>query len=417
MAVELIVLGAGMVGTCTALQLVLRGHTVTLIDRREPGRETSYGNAGIIQCDAAEPYPFPRDIGTLLRMALRRGAEVNYHLRALPAFIAPLARYWRNSAPDRHARLAPAYASLTQRSVIEHARLIALVGADDLVRRDGYRFAYRSPSTLAAAIDAARASDQRFGIPHRVLDGDALALAEPALRQRLAGAIEWIEPWSINDPGELVSRYARHFVSLGGRLLRGDADSLQQAGSGWRVNTVEGPVSAAHAVLALGPWSDAHIRRLGYRFPLFIKRGYHQHFTGGALLQRAMLDADRGFVMAPMRQGLRLTTGAEFARLDAAPSPVQLQLATTMARELLDLGQPVGEPPWLGARPCTSDMLPVIGAAPNHPGLWFNFGHSHQGFTMGPVTGRLMADLIEGTSPVVDPTPYSPARFIQSPSH
>lgn len=411
MTQDVLVLGAGMVGVCTALQLALRGHRVTLVDRREPGRETSYGNAGIVQCDAVEPYAFPRDLATLLRVACKRGADVNYHLAALPALVRPLWQYWRNSAPARHQGIAPAYAALTQRSPAEHERLMALAGADDLVRRDGYLFVYREASTLAAAVDLARRTDERFGVPHRVLDADQLALAEPALRQRLAGAIHWLEPWSVSDPGELVSRYARLFQQQGGRLLRGDASTLRSRGQQWTVRTDDGEVSAPHAVIALGPWSDSLLRTWGYRYPLFVKRGYHRHFLGAPAPRLALLDADRGLVIAPMQRGVRITTGAEFARLDAPPTPVQMDRAQALAAELLELGAPVEAQPWLGARPCTGDMLPVIGAAPRHPGLWFNFGHSHQGFTMGPLTGRLLAELIEGVAPVVDPIPYDPRRL------
>jgi D-amino-acid dehydrogenase len=124
-----------------------------------------------------------------------------------------------------------------------------------------------------------------------------------------------------------------------------------------------------------------------------------------------MLDADRGLVIAPMRQGVRITTGAEFARLQAPPTPVQMARAAAFAAELVDLPEPVEAQPWLGARPCTADMLPVMGPAPRHAGLWFNFGHAHQGFTMGPIVGRLMAEMIEGGATVVNPAPYAPARF------
>ncbi|HET7836484.1 MAG TPA: FAD-binding oxidoreductase, partial [Variovorax sp.] len=105
------------------------------------------------------------------------------------------------------------------------------------------------------------------------------------------------------------------------------------------------------------------------------------------------------------------TTGAEFARIGAPATPVQLDKAEAAARELLDLPQPVEPEPWMGNRPCTVDMKPVIGPAPNHPGLWFNFGHAHQGFTLGPVSGRLLAEMIEGSPPLVDPAPYSAGRF------
>jgi D-amino-acid dehydrogenase len=91
---------------------------------------------------------------------------------------------------------------------------------------------------------------------------------------------------------------------------------------------------------------------------------------------------------------------------------VQLERAEVIARELFELPRPVEEQPWMGARPCTPDMLPVMGPAPRHPGLWFNFGHAHQGFTLGAVSGRLLAEMIEGDTPAVDPAPYAAARFL-----
>ena len=103
---DVLVLGAGMIGTCTALQLALRGHSVALLDRREPGRETSYGNAGLIQCEAVEPYPFPQDPAMLLRVALKRGADVNYHLGAMPSLASPLGQYWANSRGERYQQIA-----------------------------------------------------------------------------------------------------------------------------------------------------------------------------------------------------------------------------------------------------------------------------------------------------------------------
>src|SRR5690606_31902443 len=194
-------------------------------------------------------------------------------------------------------------------------------------------------------------------------------------------------------------------------FVQGDAASLSSTASGWQVRTEEGTLDAEHAVVALGPWSDTLLRQLGYRYPLFIKRGYHRHYRGAEAPRLAMYDVDRGLVLAPMKQGVRITTGAEFARLGALPTPVQLDRALALARELVDLPEPVEPEPWLGARPCTADMLPVIGPAPRHRGLWFNLGHAHQGFTLGPVSGRLVAELIEGQTPVVDPKPYAPARF------
>jgi len=408
---SVLVLGAGMVGTCTAVHLALRGHDVTLVDRQGPGRETSFGNAGIIQREALEPYPFPQEWPVLARAVLKRGAAVNYHLTALPSQARALGGYWSNSRPARHSVISQAHARLIEHALSGHQPLIERAGAEGLVRRDGYRFVFRDPASMEKALAQAVALATSHGVRYEVLDGAALARAEPGLQARMAGAIHWLDPWTVSDPGELVSRYAALLRRAGGRLLRGDAATLQPTGSGWLVHTDRGVVEAEQAVIALGPWSETLLKTLGYRYPLFVKRGYHRHYRGGTAPRLPAYDVDGGYVLAPMRQGVRLTTGAEFARIDAPATPVQLTRAEVLARQLFELREPVEPQPWVGARPCTADMLPVIGPAPRHRGLWFNFGHAHQGFTLGPVSGQLMADLIEGGPTVVDPQPYAPARF------
>jgi D-amino-acid dehydrogenase len=409
---SILVLGAGMVGTCTALHLQQRGFDVTLVDRRAPGQETSMGNAGLIQREAVEPYAFPREPGFLLDVALGRGAQVHWHAQGLWQMGKALLRYLHHSHPQRHAQATQAYSRLIAHATAEHDPLIAAAGAQDLVSREGFRFVFRTAEAFDAAAQRAEDLHTRFGVRSQAENTDQLALAEPALQKPLAGAVHWLDPWAVNDPGALVQRYADLFVARGGRVLNGDAASLQPQGAGWLMQTTEGPVHAQQAVLALGPWSDGLIRTLGYRFPLFIKRGYHQHYAPPVPVRQPMLDAECGYVLAPMQRGLRLTTGAEFAPIDAPPTPVQLAKAEALAREWIDLGHPLPEPPWLGARPCTADMLPVIGPAPRHPGLWFNFGHAHQGFTMGPVAGRLLAEMLSGESSEMDTSPYLPQRFI-----
>jgi D-amino-acid dehydrogenase len=412
MNTSILVLGAGMVGTCTALHLQQRGFDVTLIDRRSPGQETSMGNAGLIQREAVEPYAFPRELGFWWNVAMGKGAQVHWHAQGLWQVAGSLLRYLQHSHPSRHALATQAYSRLIALSTVEHEPLIRAASAQDLVAQEGFRFIFRTTQAFDKAVQRAEDLHVRFGVRSHAENSDQLSLAEPALRKRMAGAVHWLDSWSVNDPGALVARYAQLFKARNGRVMTGDASSLRAQGKGWLVNTTDGPVQAQQAVLALGPWSDGLIRTLGYRFPLFIKRGYHQHYTAPTQVRLALLDAERGYALAPMQRGLRLTTGAEFARIDASPTPVQLTKAEAMARELLDLGQPLAEPPWLGARPCVADMLPVMGPAPRHPGLWFNFGHAHQGFTLGPVAGRLLAEMLNGETTCVDPSPYTPQRFM-----
>ena len=166
-------------------------------------------------------------------------------------------------------------------------------------------------------------------------------------------------------------------------------------------------------MVALGPWSDEIYRPLGYNIPLMSKRGYHLHFSprGNAVLHHPVLDTDNGYLLAPMNRGIRLTTGAEFARRDAPPTPVQIARTEPVARTLFPLGDAIEKQPWMGSRPCLPDMLPVIGRAPRHKGLWFDFGHQHHGLTLGPVSGRLLAEMVTGEAPFTDPKAFAVERF------
>ncbi|THU04425.1 FAD-binding oxidoreductase [Lampropedia puyangensis] len=411
MGKTVIVLGAGMVGVSTAVHLQMRGDQVVLLDRRSPGRETSYGNAGLIQSEAVQPYGFPLGFAPFWKVVRKAGVDVNYHLNALPGLAAVLAQYRHNSAPQRYAPIALEFSRLVAHAIAAHQELITLAGGQNLVSQHGWIKAFRSPSDVAAQVLKAQLLEREFGVPHQPLDAAALAQLEPQLRG-FSGGVHWTEPWAVNNPGALVQQYSRYFVQQGGKLVQGDALSLRAQGAGWEVQSQEGALSAEQVVVALGPWTPELTRPLGYRLPLFIKRGYHMHYQG-APLRRPVHDADNGFMLAPMQRGLRLTTGAEFARLRSPATPVQLVKAEAIARHMVDLGPAVDEQPWLGARPCTADMKPVIGAAPKHKGLWFHFGHAHQGFTLGPATAKLLAQLMHGEGTYVDPKSYSPERFMR----
>jgi D-amino-acid dehydrogenase len=160
--------------------------------------------------------------------------------------------------------------------------------------------------------------------------------------------------------------------------------------------TDDGMIEAPDVVVTLGPWSPEFLKRFGYRIPMLFKRGYHRHFKGGTSPTVPIMDAENAAIIAPMIAGSRILTGAELTHFDAPPALRQLNRAEQSIRELFELGQPVESEPWTGNRPCMPDMLPVVGEAPRHKGLWLNFGHGHQGFTLGPTTAALLADKMTG---------------------
>ena len=410
MKFDTVVLGAGIVGVCVAVHLQKRGRQVALVDRKLPGNETSFGNAGLIQREGVYPYAFPRGLDTLLRYARNQSADVRYHADAILKTAPFLWQYWRNSHPARHAAIAKSYATLIEHCVSEHRALAVDAGASALLRPIGWMKVFRTAAARDAEMRLAEQWHREYEVEFEALDAARLQQMEPDLDKTLLGGLRYPASDSVSDPNALVTAYARYFEALGGRFFIGDADTLRD---GWQVDTEAGTISASSAVVALGPWSDRASTRLGYRLPLAVKRGYHMHYEpqGTARLNHPVLDAEGGYLLAPMARGIRLTTGAEIADLDAPKTPAQLAAVEPVARTLFPLGKRLDDEPWMGRRPCTSDMMPIIGPAKKHAGLWFAFGHAHHGLTLGPITGRLIAEMMTGEETVVDPRPFSVERF------
>jgi D-amino-acid dehydrogenase len=372
MATDVIVLGAGIVGVAAALHLQKRGRAVTLVDRGEPGAGTSYGNAGLIQREAYLPYSFPSGIGKLVKYALNGESEAHYQLSSVLGITPPLFKYWLNSSPERIEETIQVNRPLFENCLKEHQILAAEADITDLLRPGGWIQVYRKDETLKKHQTDAKRLESEFGVNYATLTPEGLAAIEPHLSvEHAAGAIHWKDPMSLRDPLALTQGYVDLFLKRGGVFAKGDAQTLRQEGARWSVTAGGGAISAAQAVVALGPWSDIVFKPLGYDIPLFVKRGYHMHYSakGNATLSRTVIDADTGFALAAMTKGVRLTTGAEFADRDAPPTPI------------------------------LPDMRPVIGEAPRHKGLWFLFGHAHHGLTNGAVTGRLIAEMMTGETP------------------
>ncbi|MGO9391570.1 NAD(P)/FAD-dependent oxidoreductase [Rhodoblastus sp.] len=408
---DVLVLGAGIVGVATALQIASRGREVVLIDRRGPGEETSFGNAGLIERASIFPYLFPRDVSALARYAVNGANEAHYRLADLPAFAPWLARYWWESSPERAKAHALAALPLIENCLAEHEKLMAAAGAQHLLSKSGWLKLFRSEETFEPGREAARKIEP-FGLKTAFYNAQQLREIEPSLQGGF-GVVHYLDPASISDPLALTKAYVNLFEQRGGVFLHGEAKTFRPASGGYGVETEKGPLLAREAVVCLGPWADAVTGPLGYKIPLAVKRGYHMHYAPArnAVLNHPVLDADNGFLLAPMARGIRMTTGAEFARRDTPPDYGQIETSEALARKLFPLAGRLDTKPWMGCRPCLPDMLPILGPAPRHKGLWFNFGHQHHGLTLAAVCGRLLAEMMTGEKPFADPTPFRVERF------
>lgn len=410
--VDVAVLGAGIVGVSAGVAARQRGLSVVVIDRREPGSETSYGNAGILSSGSILPLNKP----SLFRALPAYLANTHAALRWNPSWVLRnagwVARFLANASPSQTLPRAKALHGLIGASLKLHRDWIVKAEAANRIRETGWLKVWRSD-----AIEAAKQEQDflaSFGIKSDLLDRQAISALEPDIVPVYKTGLLHTQTASVDSPGEVVRAYARMFAREGGEVRQSDVKAIEAKDDGWRVVLGDGAISARHVVVALGPWSADLLRPLGYRVPLAVERGYHREFVPNPArtLRRPIHDSDGGFLMTPMQNGIRVTSGVELTDRDAPSSFAQLDMVVPMARGVVEFGEAVGQP-WRGARPTLPDSLPMIGRAPRHAGLWLAFGNQHIGFTTGPATGDAVAAMITGETPGFDVAPFSPTRYIR----
>ena len=354
-----------------------------------------------------------------MRIALKRSPLANYHLAFLPKIAPWLLAFRAASQPARLVETAQAMRPLFARAVAEHEALSLESGAAKYLRRTGWLKLYRTEKAFAGV---ARELDlaAKLGIANIPLEREAARALEPSLKPVFRHAVHWTGAVSLSNPLAVTRAYAARFAALGGLSFIGDARTLHRVHPHWRVETASGPLDAgrgrhrARAVAAGCARPARHktaARGQARLSPPFPRARQCRAGPAGARRRERLL-------LTPMEQGIRLTTGVEFAARDAPPTPVQFKRLLPAARELFPLGDPVEAEPfggrtWLGARPCFADSRPVIGRAPGQAGLWLACGHAHWGLTLGPATGRLLAEMMTGATPFCDPQPYAAERFMQ----
>ncbi|MDQ6214945.1 FAD-binding oxidoreductase [Achromobacter insolitus] len=394
---QVIVLGAGIVGVCCALELQRRGMSVTLVDRQDPGLETSLGNAGVIARSSLMPFNHPGLWAQLPRLLKNDTVQFRYKLNYLARNLGWAARFLLSARPSVFRQTVEALDGLIRLSAPEHLRLLDAAGAAHRLRDTGWIFLYRSEQGWNSG-ELSRQTFAQYQVPTRVLAPAELAELEPALAPIFHRAL-WIQgSYSVDDPHEVVAAYAALFRRSGGAFKRMTASGIRRDGQRWIVQCTQASESleADRLVVALGPWSKALLKTTGIDLPMAFERGYHMHYSGveGASLTRPVYDTGGGYVLSPMARGLRLTTGVELDACEAPARPLQLELAEARAREAFPLDRRLDPEAWLGRRPTLPDSRPMIGEAPRHPGLWLALGHQHIGFSTAPGTARVLGELM-----------------------
>ncbi len=409
--VDVAVLGAGIVGVSAGIAARQRGLSVVVIDRREPGSETSYGNAGILSSGSILPLNKPSLWSALPSYLGNTSAALRFDPLWVMRNLDWVVRFLANAVPSRTKPRATALHGLINASLKLHREWIVKANAGNRIRETGWLKAWRSDAVQAAKGEQAFLAE--FGIKSELLDRQAISALEPNILPVYKVGLLHTQTASVDSPGAVTKAYAQMLRGLGGAVRQSEIRAIEPSGDRWRIALGDGAVSARHVVVALGPWSADILRPLGYRVPLATERGYHQEFTPNPAraLQRPIHDAEGSFLMSPMENGIRVTSGVELTDRDAPSSFAQLDMVVPLARGVAEFGAAVGEP-WRGARPTLPDSLPVIGKAPRHQGLWLAFGNQHIGFTTGPATGDAIAAMISGEKPSFDASAFAPGRYI-----
>jgi len=418
-ACHVAVIGAGIVGAATAIELLRDGHQVTIIEPGSPGGEqaASYGNGAWLSPSSVVPPTMPGLWRHVPRFLADPLGPLAIRWRYLPQVAPWLARFVHaGSTVARVEAIARALRPLVADAPDRHRRLAEEAGVAGLIERSGLLYIFPARADFENEALAWRLR-RNNGVRWLELDKDALRQQEPELDRRYTFGVLVQAGGNCTDPGAYVAALVEHARSLGAKWLQAGASAFRiRSGRLVAVATTLGEVSCDAAVIAAGARSRTLARAAGDRIPLETERGYHAVISDPGLgLHHPVMPSDGKMAVTMTRGGLRIAGQVELARLDAAPDwrraailrDYALRTFPNLPRDLPADRVKV----WMGHRPSTPDGLPVIGAARGCADVFHAFGHGHVGLAAGPITGRLVADLLGGRPPVLDPAPYSPQRF------
>lgn len=407
-----LIIGAGVVGLSTALYLQRAGVQVTVLDPLGPAGGASFGNAGMLSPDTATPIAMPgmlRKVPGWLRDPL--GPLVvrpSYLPRALPWLL----QWVKAGRLERVLAISDAMRALHRETLTYWRELLGETLYRELIRPSGQVNVWEGDD-----VSPTEAIEQQIRVRHGIavqpLSADDLRQMFPGLARNITRGLLVPGNGYTVSPQRIVHTLADLFRREGGTIVAERAMKLiPREGGGYIVMTNLANRSANEVVVAAGAWSAQLLSPLGIRVPLETERGYHAMlFSPSVTPPLPISSKTRAFFMTPMEDGLRIAGTVEIAGLDAPPDERRAKILVEHARRLFPALQASEVRYWMGYRPSTPDSLPILGSVPTRPGLYLAFGHGHFGMSGGPPSGRLLARMMTGQAPQIDPAPYSVQRF------
>ncbi len=406
------VIGAGIIGVCSALCLQRDGFQVTLIEREGPGEGASFGNGAVIGEEAVVPVATPGNLGKVPGMLFDPLGPLALRWSYLPRLVPWLLRFVAAGRRDRVEEISIALKALLEGTFEAFDRLLALADARDMLRRTGWLAVYETERGLADT-QPMLALQRRRGVRFDVLETEQLRQFEPALAPIFARGVYFPDVGYTVNSQRLVQVLAAAFQRLGGVLEIAEARGFEIGPAGPRaVVTDQGAMPCEAVVVAAGAWSKHLAAQLGSRPPLDTERGYHVQFPEPGVMPRLpVYSTERAFVASPLEVGLRVAGTVELGGLEAAPNWDRAEVLLGHAKRWFPGLQTGGMTRWRGFRPSMPDSLPVIGRSPRFANVVFAFGHGHCGMMMSARTGEIVAALLANRDPGLDMSPYRVERF------
>ena len=408
-----VIIGGGIIGGCTAYYLSRKGWDVTLVEKDQFGRGASWGNCGLIVSTHLLPLNTPANLKTGLKWMFKKNAPLYIRPSMDIQRLSWLLRFAGNCHPGAIRQSTFGMAALLQPAVSLYEELIELEGISCDWDRQGALHLFETERDLRdfAAVDEVA---RRFGLGAQMLDTKALLEMEPALDNRLAGG--WFDPFVAQIRPDRFMTALKHVLQRHGvHVIENCRFDSFHSESKRAVSAVtsKGIIDGDTFVVAAGAWTPRLNRVLGVRIPIQPGKGYSVTFPNADFLPTKPCFFENVRVVATRwNSGFRLGGTMEFSGYDEHLNRRRIGALSTSASEYLrGFNTTEVEEEWYGWRPMTTDGLPVIDRPPGFDNVMIAAGHNMLGLTLGPVTGKLVAELLSGDPPHVDPAPYSISRF------
>ncbi|WP_175546742.1 NAD(P)/FAD-dependent oxidoreductase [Natronohydrobacter thiooxidans] len=406
-------IGAGIIGTASALRLAQAGLATTLIDWQEPGHGASSGNAGSISAESIVPIALPGMLAQVPKWLMDPKGPLNVRWRYLPRAAPWLLKWLQASRMKTVETSAVALRGLLHSAVDEYEDLLGPEHSARLIRRRGQMILWQSPDQTRSE-RAGHALREKHGVAMRWLSADDITDLEPALAPVFARGLLLERHGHMIDPLATVAALAAKFTAAGGIIRKARVATLDRAATGATRVVLEGgeTLHADRYVVSAGAWSTRLLARLGVHIPLETERGYHVTLKGiDGMCSRPIMHADKAFIVSQMAMGLRVAGTVEIAGVDAPPNYDRAKLLTGHVRAMFrDLPEAVAEY-WMGCRPSVPDSVPVIDRVLAAPDVIVAFGHGHLGMTGAPATARIVRDLVLSRHSNIDISAFGIHRF------